>query len=160
MNKLEGFSDNTRIWIYQTNRLLSNSEISSIGSILNEFSKEWATHGSRMKTACFIEGPCFAIMAVDQNEMEASGCSIDSSVRILKQIEQEFDLDFFDRLNLSFENNEGQIEIIKMNDFQNGLKSGIFNEETVVFNNLINSIEEYRTVWRTPVKNSWHKNLF
>ncbi|MEZ4938841.1 MAG: ABC transporter ATPase, partial [Crocinitomicaceae bacterium] len=92
MEKLQGFSDQTRIWIYQSNRLLHPSEIVEINALLEEFNKEWATHGSKMKTNCFVIAPCFLIFAVDQSEIEASGCSIDSSVRVLKKIENKFDI--------------------------------------------------------------------
>lgn len=159
MEQLANFSDQTRIWIYQANRHFTPEEIPSINQALNSFSKEWAAHGANMKTACFIVDPCFIIMAVDQSNISASGCSIDSSVKILKEIEKKFDLDLFDRLNLSYENEQGQIEIIKMSEFQNGLKSGQFNTNTIVFNNLIDSIQDLRSNWKTTVANSWHKNL-
>ena len=159
MEKLEGFSDATRIWIYQSNRILQASEIKEINTILVNFNKEWATHGSKMKTACFVVEPCFIFMAVDQSAIEASGCSIDSSVKVLKEIESKFNIDLFDRLNLTYVDSQGQIQMIKMGDFQEGLKAGIFTEETIVFNNLIDSIRDLESNWKTTVSKSWHKNL-
>ena len=38
------------------------------------------------------------VLAVDQDVMNASGCSIDSSVRLMKQLGTELKVDFFDRL--------------------------------------------------------------
>ncbi len=159
MELLKDFSDQTRIWIYQSDRLLQPTEIEEINSILNEFSKEWATHGNQMASKCFVIEPCFIIMAVDQSIISASGCSIDSSVRVLKNIEAKFDLNLFDRLTLSYEDTNGQVQLIKMADFQNGLKSGVFNENTIVFNNLIDNIVDFRQNWKTSVSKSWHQNL-
>jgi len=159
MEKLEGFSNATKIWVYQSNRLLTPSEISSIEERLAIFSKEWATHGELLKTACFIIAPCFIVMAVDQQHMSASGCSVDSSYKVLKELEKEFGIDLFDRMNLSFENSNQEVEIISMNEFRKGLGTGLFDENTVVFNNLVTTLEEFRSNWKTIVKNSWHNSL-
>lgn len=159
MEHLKEFSENSRVWIYQSNRIMTQTELKKIDEVLSHFNQEWLTHGSQMKSSCFTIAPCFIIIAVDQSIIEASGCSIDSSVRMLKEIEQNFDLDLFDRLSLSFQNLEGEIEIIKMAEFQKGLKEGIFNEDTIVFNNLISNLIELRNNWKVPVKESWHKNL-
>ena len=159
MEQLADFSDQTRIWIYQSNRLFKTDEITKINSILNGFSKEWATHGNQMASKCFVVEPCFIIMAVDQSIVAASGCSIDSSVKILKQIEKEFDLDLFDRLNLSYIDSSGVVQLIKMDEFQNGLKNGVFTADTIVFNNLIDNLPDLNAKWKTKVANSWHANL-
>lgn len=159
MELLNNFSDQTRVWIYQSNRLLQATEIEKINLILGEFSKEWATHGNQMASACFVIEPCFIVMAVDQSIVSASGCSIDSSVKILKMIEEKFDISLFDRLNLSYLDSEGNIQLIPMAEFQNGLKSGLFNEDTVVFNNLIDNLPDLRNNWKTTVAKSWHQNL-
>lgn len=159
MEKLDGFHPQTRIWVYQSNRFLAPNEIERINIKLEDFSKEWATHGSKMKTACFVIEPCFIIMAVDQSEMAASGCSIDSSVKVLKEIEVEFNIDLFDRLNLSYIDQEGRVQLIKMEEFQKGIAEGLFNEETLVFNNLVDNLEDFKQHWKTTVANSWHRNL-
>lgn len=159
MEQLAGFSDQTRIWIYQSNRILTPWEIESINNILKDFSKEWATHGTQMQTSCFVIEPCFIIMAVDQSNLSASGCSIDSSVKVLKEIENQFDIDLFDRMNLSYVNENGDVEIIKMSDFQQGAKEGRFTGSTIVYNNLVDNIQDLKQNWKTEASNSWHKNI-
>jgi hypothetical protein len=92
---------------------------------------------------------------LDENVVSISGCSIDSSVAQIRSIAQKLNIDLFDRMNLAFLNEAGQLETVHANRVSAAFENGILNEQTTVFNNMVTSYSELRTNWRIPLVNSW-----
>ena len=97
----EGFPDHSRVWIYQANRSLDGTESSYLKDELNTFLTDWAAHGKELQAGGELVFDRILIVCVNESTVQASGCSIDSSVRFVKSIGQELKLDFFDRLHLN-----------------------------------------------------------
>ncbi len=150
--------DHSRVWIYQSNRKLTEDEVSEIQSYGDEFIKEWASHGKDIKAAFQVFYQRFLVLFADESEIKASGCSIDSSVHFIQKIQNAYGLDLFDRLNIAFVSG-GQIDVLRMNDFQIAIEKGSLNEDTIVFNNLVETKIEFENHWKVPVKESWHKQM-
>jgi len=151
-------ADHSRVWIYQADRQLSDNEAAEIQHHGEQFIAQWAAHGSDLQAAFNVFYNRFLILFADESQVKASGCSIDSSVRFIKKIEKEYQLDLFDRLNLTYRKG-GEINLIRMVDFQTAVDKGQLNQETTVFNNLVETKGEFENKWEVPVRESWHKGL-
>lgn len=151
-------ADQSRVWIYQANRKLNEKEVIEIKKYGAKFIAQWAAHGSDLQAAFEVFYNQFIVLFADESQVRASGCSIDSSVRFIKEIEKEYQLDLFDRLNLTYKEGS-EIKMMAMADFQMALENGHLNNETVVFNNLIETKADFDSKWEVPVKESWHSNL-
>lgn len=152
-------SENSRVWIYQANRILTEEEVLSILQMLNNFTAEWLAHGHALAAIGEVLHHQFIILSVDEEVAGATGCSIDKSVNLMKEIEQKFKLNLFDRFRIAFRQNEEVINCSR-EEFEIMIKNGIVNENTHVFNNLINNRNELRTAWEIPLKDSWHARVF
>jgi hypothetical protein len=152
-------SDNSRVWIYQANRILTEEEVLSILQMLNNFTAEWLAHGHALAAIGEVLHHQFIILSVDEEIAGATGCSIDKSVNLMKEIEQKFNLNLFDRFRIAFRQNEEVINCSR-EEFEIMIKNGIVNENTLVFNNLINNRNELQTAWEIPLKDSWHVRVF
>lgn len=151
-------ADHSRVWIYQSNRALSDEEVSEIKNYGKQFIEGWAAHGSDLHAAFEIFHNRFIVLFADESQVKASGCSIDSSVRFIKDIQNAYQLDLFDRLNIAFVTG-GKIDSLRMTDFQNALANGNLDENTIVFNNLVETKGEFERAWKVPIKESWHKQM-
>lgn len=151
-------ADHSRVWIYQSNRALSDEEVAEIKNYGKQFIDGWAAHGSDLHAAFEVFHNRFIVLFADESQVKASGCSIDSSVRFIKDIQNAYQLDLFDRLNIAFITG-GKIDSLRMTDFQNALANGNLDENTVVFNNLVETKGEFENAWKVPVKESWHKQM-
>jgi hypothetical protein len=98
-------------------------------------------------------------LIVDESQAGASGCSIDKSVNFMKQLEQHFSISLFDRFNLAYRNGEEVVSVPRQ-QFEELLKGGQINTDTIVFNNLVQNVAELQTKWEVPFKDSWHIQLF
>ena len=154
----QDLSDNSRVWIYQSSRELTETETKEIVEHGKKFIDSWSAHGAELNAAFQIFYNRFLVLFADESDVKASGCSIDSSVHFIKKIQDAYQLDLFDRLNIAFKTSN-QIDTLRMNDFQLALSKGQLTENTIVFNNLIERKGEFDSSWETEVKNSWHKQL-
>jgi hypothetical protein len=98
-NELPG---DARIWIYQSKRELAEKEAEGVKLKLRKFADNWLRHGEQIKGSFHILYNQFIVLGVDENFNNVSGCSIDSSVRAIKELEDEFDLDLMNKLNIAF----------------------------------------------------------
>jgi hypothetical protein len=107
-NLFEGFSDDSRVWLYNASRPITPTEAAFVQENLEHFASQWKAHSTPLKAkACMLNEYTIAFV-VDQSEASASGCSVDSSVRFVKELGKELEVDFFNRMQVVVENKEGQ----------------------------------------------------
>lgn len=155
----EEMPKSSRIWIYQSDRKLSDDEITIADETLKEFVTNWAAHSTPLKASYILKYNRFIILAVDQEYHASSGCSIDASVRVIQDLEQKFNVDLLDKMNVTYKTGEF-IAHKSLIDFKKMAKEKAVNANTIVFNNLVNTIEEFEEFWEVPAGESWHSRFF
>jgi hypothetical protein len=150
----DNFSPESKVWVYQSSRLFTLSEALEIESLLNKFSSEWRSHGQEVYAYCNLFFGRFVILIADETHATVSGCSTDASVRFIKQLGEQFNVDFFNRTNLAFVINN-KIELLPMSQLHYALDNYFINPDTLYFNNLVQTKEQLESSWIIPVKNSW-----
>lgn len=150
--------NNSRVWIYQSDREFNTKEIAFISAKAEDFINQWTRHGDDLKGSFTIKYNQFLVLAVDESFNNVSGCSIDSSVRFVQQLENELQLDLMNKMNITFKDND-TINLVKLSDFQRFAKEKKITLETIVFNNMVHTKEDFESSWEVPAKESWHKRF-
>ncbi|MGK2860706.1 MAG: hypothetical protein ACSLE0_02150 [Chitinophagaceae bacterium] len=150
----EHFHPGSRIWIYQASRLFTMKEALEIEETLNEFVTQWKSHGTPVKGGAYLFFGQFIILLADETATGVSGCSTDSSVRLIKDIELRFGVNLFDRTSLAFVVKD-KVQLLPLSQLQYAIDNGFINKETSYFNNLVQTKEELMNKWIIPVKDSW-----
>ena len=101
MQVLEHLPDHSRIWIYQTDRPLSGDEMLRGLQKLNLFLSSWAAHGTQLYGGAEFINPFILLIAVDEQRVPASGCSIDTLTRFIQDMGNTLTCDFFVRLKVT-----------------------------------------------------------
>lgn len=148
------FHPDSRVWVYQCNRLFTIDEALEIEEMLKEFAASWLSHGVKVKGAAYLFFGQFIILMADETATGVSGCSTDSSVRLIKSIEQKFAVNMFDRTTLAFVIKE-KVQVLPLSQLQYAIDNGFINGDTLYFNNLVQTKEELESKWIIPVKESW-----
>lgn len=149
----------SRIWIYQSNRKLSDVEVDEISDATISFLNEWSAHGQSLEASFTIKYNRFLIIAVNQEVQAATGCSIDASVKFIQDIESKYDIVLLDKMNVTYKQGE-HIAHKTLIDFKKMAKEKAVTGNTIVFNNLVNTIEEWEDFWEVPASESWHSRFF
>lgn len=151
--------EDSRIWIYQSSKKFTDEEVVDIEKDLTEFLTNWSAHGTSLESSFLIKYNRFIIIAVNQEVQAATGCSIDSSVVFIQNLEQKYGIDLLDKMNVAFKQGE-YITYKTLLDFKKLAKDKSVSENTIVFNNLVNTIEEWKENWEVPASESWHNRFF
>jgi hypothetical protein len=146
----------SKVWIYQADKKFSSQDEEIITDYLSTFTQQWMVHGTPLEASFEIKFHQFVILAANDN---ASGCSIDSSVRIFKEIGSKTGIDFFNRNMIAFKEDE-TITLIPLKGLKSTLNEGVWKESSVFFNNAVSSLDEFHTNWLTAAGKTWLKRYF
>lgn len=153
--EFNSLSETSRVWIYQASRSFNAEELEEVKAGLDQFIKEWTAHGSELQAGYEIRYNRFIVIALDQTNATASGCSIDASVRFIQALEKKYDIDLLDKMNVSYK--QGEFVAYKtLIDFKKMAKNKSVSKNTIVFNNLVTNKLEYENHWEVPAEESWH----
>ena len=150
--------DTSRVWIYQSNREFNTTELDVLNTKIQDFIKTWKRHGEDLKASYIIKYNQFIVLLVDESYSNISGCSIDASVNLIKHLENMFDIDLTNKLNISFKDND-TINIVSLADFRYYIKQEKISSNTVVFNNMVTTKEAFENSWEVTANKSWHSRF-
>ena len=153
----DDFDGTSRVWIYQSSRLFTISEALGLEVQLNEFVNSWNSHGVPVKGYANLFFGQFIILMADETASGVSGCSTDSSVRLVKEIEQKFQVHLFDRLLLAFLIGE-KVQLLPLSQLDFAITNQFITGDTLYFNNTVQTKKELEENWLVPVRTSWLKN--
>lgn len=154
MIPLNKMPDESKVWIYQSDRKFTNKEVAKIEEKLSDFISNWTSHGTALKASGVVLYNQFLILCADEESAKASGCSIDKSVAFIKHLEKEFNCNFFNRLLIYYkENNE--IKNISYHLLIEKLEKNEISKDMLIFNNTITRKKELSENWIIPIKDSW-----
>ena len=155
----ENLPEDSKIWIYQSNRKFSDDEMTEIENDLKVFIENWSAHGTGLEASYLLKYNRFIILAVNQEVQKATGCSIDSSVAFIQKLEQKYQVDLLDKMNVTYKIGE-HIAHKTLIDFKKMAKEKAVTSKTIVFNNLINTKGEFEDFWEVPAEERWHSRFF
>lgn len=156
---LETLPDSARIWIYQSNRALNQQESMQLEVLASQFVSGWNAHGQKLSAGFDFLHDHFLVLAVDESVHAASGCSIDTSVALVRQLNHSFGVDFLDRTHVAVLIND-KVTVLPLGGIKQAVTNGQLNKDTLVFNNLCPTLGDYRKNWLAPASETWLKRYF
>ena len=150
----EHFYDLSRVWIYQADREFTEEEIKELDSRLLRFTTSWTSHRVKVKAAADLLYNRFLVFMVDDSYTGVGGCSIDSLLKEVQQIQKDYNVNLLDRLQLAVLENE-EVKVYHKDDLIDKLKDKELDESTLLFDNLVSNKKEFETEWLKPIKESW-----
>lgn len=160
----EEMPETARLWIYQADRPFTEKEKEYVQSETAAFLEAWAAHGADLSSSHTILYDQFLIIAVDQDIVMASGCSIDKQVQFVQALGLKLTINFMDRTKVAFlSEDNGSLNKIKMaslNELKQKVANGDIKSDTLTFNNLIDTKAQLDAQWIIPASNSWMKRYF
>lgn len=152
------FPENSKVWVYQSSRPLDEDDVNFLKVRIDDFVSKWESHGSLLKADFDVLNNLFVAFFVDEQSDRMCGSAQDRMVRLMKELEQELEVEFLNRMNLAYMKNN-VATVVKMNDFSALYANGEITDNTIVLNNTITTKREFDSAWKTPLKDSWHKQL-
>jgi hypothetical protein len=158
MTLFKDISQNSRVWIYQSNKEFTPEQLKTFGELKNIFLQQWESHGSPVKGKMEVLHNRFIVTLIDEADEKSCGRSVDASIRFMKELEQEFKITLLDRMLIAYKKVE-QIFCCTIPEFKVLAKKGEVNKNTIVYNNTVHILSEFEQNWEVPVEKSWQKQL-
>ncbi len=122
--------------------------------MLEEFVENWQSHGAKVKGYGNLLFGQFIVLMADETAAGVSGCSTDSSVRLVKNIEKMTGVSMFDRTTLAFVL-KNKVQLLPMAQLPHAIQNEFITAETLYFNNVVLTKKELLNNWLIPAKYSW-----
>ena len=151
--------DEARVWIYQMDRMLSDTECSQVSDELVAFLNDWTSHGSNMDAAFEIMYSRLLVIAVDESRAMSSGCGIDKSQRFVKALGDKMKIDFFNRTSVLFMKGSELVEA-PLHQFWALRKALVVDDETMIVDTTVRTVGEIKKGIQKPFGTSWHAEMW
>jgi len=159
MKDLLGFSDDSRVWIYQADRPFDLSDIDRVNADIATFCDQWTSHNRELRATGSVMHDRFVVLVVDETQTSASGCSIDKSVAFVKYLEQAYGRQLLLRHQVAWIDDQEEIHTVPLDQLAEAVRSGRIHPETRVFDNLVATRKDYLQRWVVPLDRSWMKRF-
>lgn len=151
---------NARVWIYQASNELNAGQQKELEDKASSFLETWDSHGNPLKASWKLFYNRFLVIAVDPSFNTPSGCSIDTSVRFLRELEAALGISLLDKSSVAVMENNNQIATFQLKEIKDRIREGVIKESSLIFNNLITSMDELNHHWKVPASQSWLSRNF
>lgn len=151
--------DSSRIWIYGSDRDLTDGESAKLLSATDAFLAQWRAHEVPLTSARDWSENRFLSIAVDQEKEGASGCSIDVLFRTLKGLEKEIGAQIVTSGLVYYRDHDGRIQSATRDEFGTLSSTGDVDADTEVFDLSVTTLGEWRARFRSRAGDSWHASL-
>jgi hypothetical protein len=148
-----------RVWIYQASRSLTETELMAVLPSFAAFAEEWTSHGQQLAASAQFLHRQFLVIGLDEAVAGASGCSIDASVRFVRELEQQLGLDLLEKSRMAFLT-DGQLQLLNRRELREAVAAGQITADTPYFNNTLTTKDELITNWPAPAGQSWLASYF
>jgi len=152
---MQSMHPESRIWFYGLAAPLTDQQAEVLKTLMSDFVGQWKAHGAQLAAAYRLIGNQCLIIAVDERQQQATGCSIDKSVHLLMEFGQEFGVDFFDRMLVFTADHEG-IKAFSPVALKEAIAAGSITAETAVMHTLATTLHESGN-GMIPLGESWAK---
>ncbi len=148
----------SRVWVYLANRALSPEETQQLNDVLATFAHSWKSHGQPVPAWAGVLLNQFVVLVADERHVGVGGCSIDASVRLLKQVEADFDIQLFERMRFAWWDGD-QVQTALRDEFAARYAKGEIDDRTLVFDTLVSTLDALRRHFVKPLSESWHSRM-
>jgi hypothetical protein len=155
---LDEMPASSRVWVFMCDREWLESEIELIRFAVRPFLDDWTAHQKALRSSYAIVYNRFLVLAVDEQFSSASGCSIDKSVNFIKSLELQLNCHLMNRMLFAYKKDD-QVLVANKEEFERLSENGVITDDTIVFDNLVDSIHALNHRWEIPFERSWHKVL-
>jgi len=158
MLDLISFPDSARVWVHQADALIPDEQLAEVHNHVMNFAKSWVSHNKDLAATGSILHNRFVVLVVDETKVGASGCSIDKSTHFLQALGHTYSVDFFNRHVYTYIKDD-ELHTVSQDELKKLYDDGSLDDETLIFDNLVNSKEIFLDRWVVPIGKSWIKRV-
>ena len=161
LKSFEEMPPHARVWIYQHPGIIDEAILPAVRQAVHMFLESWTSHNQALWTAGDVLYQKFVVIMADESKAGASGCALDKATHFITYLNQQFGLELFDRTQVAYYAPGGQTDIktAGLQELRQMYGSGKIDQNTLVFDNLVATKEDFENKWIKELSSSWHKRF-
>ena len=148
------FPPESKIWVYAANRTLTTQEVLAVETSLQVFTQSWTAHEMQMRAASVVLYNQIVVIALDETQHSISGCGIDKSVKLMKDLGEQLKVNFFNRMQVLCLFSE-TLQIFDKNSLQLAINAGEVDANTQVWNPVVANLGEFLNKGFVKLSDLW-----
>ena len=147
----------SRVWIYTADRILTEEEVQLAKNTVQRFVMDWQSHGDPVNGWGDVLHKSVIVLMADETMHGPSGCSIDSSVAMLRTIEKALNIQLFNRMIACVFQDE-QPQLLTLSALANAYSHNEVDDNTKIVNSMAHNKANYESDFIQPLgKSFWMK---
>ena len=147
-----------RLWVHMSKKPLDESLVEAMAPTIEEFLSHWKYHDKPIRCGYRFELGHFLLIAVDESFRAIGGCGIDTSIRLVKELNLAYQTDFLDRLNVPLMM-DGVARVFSYSKVGDLLEEGVVDGQTMTFDTTLTSLKDWEERGLQPLECSWLRDL-
>lgn len=156
----EALAAEARVWVYAADRVLSEAEVQELAASMQAFTGGWQAHQVPLRAGWMLWGNRVLVVGVDEAVHAASGCSIDALTHAVQSLGAAFGVDWFNRMQVLHEDEEGKWVSTAMHAFWALRKAERVHDDIRVVNPLAKTKGEWVNAGVQVFRDSWHAAMW
>lgn len=153
--------DEARLWIFASDRPLTEAESQALLEALRPFLNRWQAHGLPVHEQAAVLHQRFLLLAGHVPGGEISGCSIDAATDAVHAAGQSLGIHWMSPLVVFYRDAEGIVQHTSRAGFRRLITEGKVTADTPVFDLSLTTVGALRQgAFEKPAGQSWHARVF
>lgn len=154
----EELPEDAKVWIYIADKQLNDEECNALIEKIEPFLGRWKSEGKEFKSGYrFLENQILVVGGTASG-FAISGCAMDALLKTVKKWEESIGVDFTTIPKFCYRN-DGKIKTGNMAFFKKAVEEGEVLADTIVLDNTIQNLSDYKEKFEVPASKCWHKRL-
>jgi len=150
----------SRVWCFGASERPADETLEELRATMEEFLESWTAHRANLRAGFDWLHDRFLVVAVDESDVAASGCSIDALTAAVRRLEQLSDVTLLDAAPIWYRDEADSIRRVARDEFRQLAERGAVRSDTPVFDLTVRALEDVRTgAWEVEAGRSWHARL-
>lgn len=155
----DSLPDSSRVWIFGAASALSADAATALLRDVEVYLEGWKAHGNPLTVGSQLREERFLVVAVDQKQEGATGCSIDGLFRVLQGLESSLGTSLVGGGRVYYRDGHGKVAAAERDDVAGLASSGAITKDTVVFDTSLTDLGAFRATFERPARDSWAASL-
>lgn len=157
---ISSLAPQSRVWCFGTSDAPDEAVMTSMKAALEGFLRTWTAHRADLRAGFEWIHDRFLVIAVDESQTGASGCSIDALTTHVRRLESMAEIDILDASPVWYRDGSGRIARMTRDEFRAAAAEGAVDGETRVFDLTVDRLEDVTSgSWEVEASRSWHSRL-
>jgi len=150
--------EDSKVWVFPSEKKIYKNEIEALEKRIGDFLTGWEQQNTGLAASFTLKYNRFIVIFAD-SDAAISTQTTDELIGFILELQAAFNTELMDKMNACFKQGD-YVQYKDLKDFKKLIKDKAVNKNTIVFDNLVATKQEFDGYWEVSASESWYGNMF